>query len=232
MAYEILKDVLPPTTPGERHVAAILLVDKSGSMYGAPIAELNQGLVEFGQALQEDQLALGRADISVISFDSSVHTEVGFRPGEEYQAPSLSADGGTSMNQAIEKGLDAIEARKQEYREQGISYYRPWMFVMTDGAPTDTFHEATAKSRLRKAIEDKKVVYLPMGIGPNADTAKLRSYYPEGAISKPVLTADAAHFKEAFVWLSNSISVVTNSDPSVVDEVTLPPTPSMITVGL
>ena len=81
--------------PSDCHVAAILLVDKSGSMCGAPIAELNQGLVEFGQALQEDQLALGRADISVISFDSSVHIKVGFRPGSEHQAPSLSADGGT-----------------------------------------------------------------------------------------------------------------------------------------
>ena len=228
---QFIKDPLPVTNLGERHVPAVLLVDRSGSMSGAPIAELNQGLIEFGNALQEDQLALGRAEICIISFESNVQTETSFRPASEYQAPTISVGGLTALNEAIEAGLDAIEARKEEYRSLGVSYYRPWLFLLTDGAPTDTEKESAAKSRLQEAIRDKKVVYMPMGIG-SADTAKLQSYYPPETAAKTVLKADAAHFREAFVWLSSSLSVISNSDPTMTDTVKLPPTPSIITVGI
>lgn len=232
MPVQFSGDPLPITNQGERHVAAVLLVDTSGSMSGAPIAELNQGLVEFGQALQEDSLALGRADVCVISFNSNVETEMSFRSATEYQAPVLSANGLTSLNEAIQAGLDAIEARKAEYRAEGVSYYRPWLFVLTDGAPTDTERETETKDRLRNAIRNKKVVYMPMGIGEGADTAKLQEYYPEETQAKTVLKANASRFKEAFVWLSQSLGVVSKSDPNVSDSISLPPTPSIITVGI
>ena len=225
------EDLLPVANQGERHIPAVLLVDISGSMAGASIDELNQGLIEFGQALQEDSLALGRAEVSVISFNSEVKTEVGFRPATDYQAPRLAANGLTSLNEAIIEALNAIEERKAQYKEQGVSYYRPWLFVLTDGAPTDTNRESEARNRLQQAIRDKKVVYMPMGIG-NADKTKLQSYYPEETKSKIVLQANAVNFREAFIWLSNSIAVVSNSDPTVSDSIELPETPSVITVGI
>lgn len=232
MGVKRTEDLMPPVNCGERHVAVEMLVDTSGSMTGDPIKELNQGMTEFRTALEEDSLAMGRADVSIISFNSSVQTEMGFRPASEYVAPHLAASGGTSLNGAIIAGLDAIESRKAEYKDEGVDYYRPWLFLLTDGAPTDTELEAEAKSRLRSAIENKKVVFMPMGIGANADIRKLQSYYPENAKTKPVLKADANNFKEAFVWLSKSIGVVSQSDPTVSDQVNLPPTPSIITVGL
>jgi uncharacterized protein YegL len=226
------RDPLPSINPGEFHIACMLLVDTSGSMSGNPIAELNQGLVEFGDALKQDSLALGRAEVSVIAFNSSVDTEVGFRPASDYEAPVLRANGLTSMNEAIEAGLDALEARKAEYRANGIRYYRPWLFLLTDGAPTDGAKESSAKARLRSAIQNKKVVYMPMGIGTGADIAKLQSYYPEDATARPVLKASASNFKEAFVWLSASIAEVSHSNPDAVTEVQTPPTPSCITIGI
>lgn len=232
MPVQFTTDPLPITNQGERHVPAVLIVDISGSMSGKPIAELNQGLIEFGSALQEDSLALGRAEVCVISFNSSVQTEMGFRPACDYEAPVLSAGGLTSLNEAIEAGLDAIEARKAEYKAQGVSYYRPWLFLLTDGAPTDKERETEARRKLRRAIENKKVVYMPMGIGDGADIAKLQSYYPEGTAAKTVLKANTSNFKEAFVWLSQSLSVVSKSDPNVSNQVQLPPTPSVITVGI
>lgn len=232
MPVPFTTDPLPSTNPGERHVAAVLLLDISGSMNGAPIEELNQGLIEFGNALQEDSMALGRADVCVISFNSSVQTEMSFRPASQYEAPVLSASGLTSMNQGIDAALDAIESRKAHYRSQGISYYRPWLFLLTDGAPTDNERENAAKKRLQEAIRSKKVVYMPMGIGEYADTVKLQSYYPQEAGAKTVLKASKEKFKEAFVWLSSSIGVVSKSDPNVSQEIQLPPTPSIITVGI
>lgn len=237
MPVQFEKDPLPIINEGERHVPAALLVDCSGSMSGKPIQELNEGLVAFGQALHEDSLALGRAEVTIISFSSNVDTVEGFRPGEQYEAPVLSANGLTALNEAIIAGLDAIEARKAEYKSVGVNYYRPWLFLLTDGVPTDTNKEAEAKRRLRTAIEQKKVVYIPMGIG-SADTAKLQEYYPENYVdengapkAKIVLKARTDNFKEAFVWLSKSIGVVSNSNPDL-GQVQLPQTPSNIVVGI
>lgn len=225
-------ELVAPINPGERHIAAALVVDNSTSMMGKPIDELNMGLSEFGQALQQDSLALGRAEITVISFNSSVQTEMPFKPASEYQAPELAAGGLTALNEAINTALDALDERKKVYKDNGIAYYRPWLFVLTDGEASDDEIEASTKERLRSYIEHKKVVYMPMGIGERANKAKLQDYYPEDADSKLVLSADAKNFKEVFVWLSESLSVISHSDPNVSSEVNLPPTPSIITVGI
>lgn len=230
MPYQF-NDPMPIINMGERHIPAVLLVDTSGSMSGTPIAELNQGLVEFGQALQDDSLALGRAEVCIISFNSSVQTEMSFRPAADYEAPVLQTSGCTSMNEAIIAGLDALEARKAEYRANGVQYYRPWLFLLTDGAPTDSSMESAAKARLQHDIDNKKVTFMPMGIG-GADTAKLQSYYPSSAATRPVLKANATNFKEAFVWLSASIAQISNSDPRNTSQVTTPPVPTCLTIGI
>ncbi len=225
-----LSDVMQPITEGEYHLPVVLLVDTSASMNGAPIHELNQGLVTFGQTLMADSLAKGRVDVTVISFNSTVQTELGFRPVTEYQAPVLDADGLTSMNEAIEVALDVIDERKLLYRRNGIRYMRPLLFLLTDGAATDNNYEFEARSRLQRAVEMRKVSYIPMGIGDYADVEALVSYYPASAPNKVVLKADETNFRNAFAWLSNSACVISNSNPAVISQVQLPKVPKEVTV--
>ena len=103
------------------------------------------------------------------------------------------------MNEAINTALDALEARRQEYKENGIIYYRPWLFVLTDGHPTDTHLEAGTRSRLQEYISRKKVNYIPICIG-DANIEHLKSYYPDTVQNKFVLT-DSESFRDLFVWL-------------------------------
>lgn len=215
-----------PQNIGEKHVPCVLLVDISGSMIGRSMEELNEGLLEFGTALEQDEQARGCADICVISFSSGIRTEVPFCPAANYISPQLSAGGLTSMNQAILEGLYVIEERKNLYKSYGISYFRPWMFLLTDGEPTDTGHERIAKQKLIEAIRGRKLNFFPMGIG-NANIIKLKSYTPDG--SGIVLKASASNFKEAFVWLSNSIGVVTNSTDAEA-AIPMPAMPPMIEI--
>ena len=227
--HEILSP-LPPVNPGEMHVPCVLLVDNSDSLNckgpngRVPIDELNDGLVAFRKALDDNPLALGRADISIITFNSTVQTQLPFAPAANYVAPTLTASGCTAMNQGILTALDAIEARKSEYKNLGIPYYRPCLFLLTDGLPTDGRYESEAKRRLHEALQNKKLNFFPMGVG-NADIAHLKSYTADG--SGRVLKASATHFKEAFVWVSNSIGLVVNSDPRL-GTVNLEPTPSNV----
>ena len=195
---------------GEKHVACVLLVDVSGSMAGSSIAELNEGLAAFAKALKNDAKAFGCTDVCVISFDSQVRTVVPFCSAAEFTAPVLTTGGSTAMNEGIITALDAIDQRKQEYRNIGVDYWRPWLFLMTDGAPTDSGYEADAKRRLQDALTRKKVNFFPMGVG-GASIRKLQEYTLNG--NGMVLKATADNFKEAFIWLSSSMSVISNSSP-------------------
>lgn len=215
MAYSVPNDYInfeEPVNRGDRHVACVLLVDTSGSMDGSRMAEVNQGLIEFGQALQADSMASGAADVSIITFNNTVQTIVPFSPAQYYQAPCLEAGGLTAMNQAILAGLDALEERKQQYRDLAVSYYRPWMFLLTDGLPTDKDYEQAAKNRLQSALQAHKVNFFPMAIG-DANVDVLRSYTANGAGG--VLRATSNHFREAFCWVSSSLSVVSNSQDAL-----------------
>lgn len=216
--------------PAEKHIACVLAVDISGSMSGAPIQELNEGLRAFGEALKADDKASGCADVCVIAFNDKVTTVVPFTSAAEYYVPQLSAGGCTAMNEAIITALDALEMRKQEYKNIGVDYWRPWFFLMTDGAPTDdSAWGADAHRRLQEALQRKKVNFFPMGIGSGANAGNLKTYTKDG--QGLVLKAELNCFKEAFQWLSSSLVSASNSNPSAAS-MSMAPVPSTITIEL
>ena len=215
--------------PGAKHIACVLPVDTSTSMSGAAIDELNEGLPAFGDAHTLDAQASGAADVCVINFNTEVTVEVPFSPAADYVAPTLSAGGLTALNEAIITGLDAIEQQKATYRQLGVDYYKPWLFLLTDGRATDTEFDADAHQRLTEALANRKVNFFPMGIGADADIQALKSYTANG--NGAVLKAEKNHFKEAFVWLSNSMAVPINSQVGQ-KTADLPETPPCMTIDL
>jgi uncharacterized protein YegL len=185
-------------------------------MAGQPIVELNKGLTTFSSELTQDSLASKRVEAAVVSF-GPVHVHADFRTAGAFVAPQLQAGGATPMGEAITTGLDLIERRKDVYRSQGISYYRPWVFLITDGSPTDDW---TAAARLVHEGEEKKAFsFFAVGVeGADMDVlAKIATRRP--------LHLRGLEFTSLFSWLSNSMSSVSQSQPQ--DEVSLanPATP-------
>lgn len=127
----------------EPRCPCLLLLDVSGSMQGPPIKELNDGLIAFKDSLAADSLAMKRVEVAIITF-GPVQTAQSFRSANSFFPPTLKAQGDTPMGSAIREGIELVRQRKEEYRSNGIPYYRPWIFLITDGGPTDEWQTAAA----------------------------------------------------------------------------------------
>src|SRR5215207_8851982 len=125
----------------EPRCPCLLLLDTSGSMSGPRIDELNRGLQTFRDELVTDALACKRVEVAVVTF-GPVRIVSTFETVSAFNAPVLQPEGQTPMGQAIVEGLSLLRTRKAEYKAAGIGYYRPWVFLITDGAPTDSIDEA------------------------------------------------------------------------------------------
>ena len=121
----------------EPRCPVVLLLDNSGSMSGQPIQELNAGIATFKQSVEEDGLASLRVEVAIISF-GPVKLVQDFVTMDRFMPPQLKVEGLTPMGEAIEYALNLLEDRKETYRDNGIQYYRPWIFLITDGSPTDS----------------------------------------------------------------------------------------------
>lgn len=100
----------------EPRCPCVLLLDTSGSMQGASIATLNQGLQTFRDDLARDALASLRVEVAIVTFDSTVTVVQDFVTADQFEPPTLTAQGLTYMGGAIHKALDMIQARKAQYR--------------------------------------------------------------------------------------------------------------------
>ncbi|KRH95789.1 VWA domain-containing protein [Cylindrospermopsis raciborskii S07] len=201
----------------EPRCPCVLLLDTSGSMQGDRIEALNQGLLSFKDELVKNTLAARRVEVAIVTFDSHVNVVQDFVTVDQFTPPILTAQGLTTMGAGINKSLEIIQERKSQYRANGIAYYRPWVFMITDGEPQGEIDEVIeqATQRLRGDESNKKVAFFTVGV-ENANMDRLHQI----AVRTP-LKLKGLNFVEMFVWLSASMSAVSHSQ--LEEQVALPP---------
>ena len=201
----------------ENRCPVILLLDTSFSMKGVKMEQLNEGLQTFQRELADDSLAAKRVEVAVVGF-GPVTSHVDFTEAQYFRAPWLEADGGTPTGAAIAEAVRMLEDRKKVYRANGVSYYRPWLFLITDGDATDS--TVFAEQLIREGMERKSFSFYPVAV-EGADVGKLAKL--GGAT--PLKLKDVS-FKELFVWLSASLSKISKSTPGDAVPLDNPTTPS------
>ena len=187
----------------EPRCPCLLVLDTSASMAGPRLAELQRGLAQLKDELAADHLARKRVELAVLTFGGTVRMPSDFVTVDAFDPPTLHADGLTPMGAAVSASLDALRTRKAVYRQNGISYYRPWIFLLTDGEPNDQWQGA-AKA-VREAEAQKAVAFFAVGVG-EANMDVLRQI----AVRAP-LQLRGLMFREMFQWLSSSLRSVSQS---------------------
>jgi uncharacterized protein YegL len=197
----------------EPRVPCVLVLDVSASMAGKPISELNQGLAAYRDELRSDSLAAKRVEVAIVTFGGDVKAVSDFTTAEHFHAPVLEPSGMTPMGQAVNRAIDMLEERKQQYRAHGIAYYRPWLFLITDGEPNDPGWERAAE---RAVLGEKSKSFALFAVGvEGANFAVLQRFCG----SREPLRLNGLHFRKLFQWLSSSQRSVSRSTPG--DEVPL-----------
>jgi uncharacterized protein YegL len=152
-------------------------------------------------------------EVSLITFGQGVQQVQDFVTIEHFDPPQLKADGLTPMGEALSLALDVLEKRKLVYKNHGIPYYRPWVFLITDGAPTDSWQAAAQD--LREAEVKNRLLFFSVAVqGADMNTLKQISMRP------PVLL-NSLDFRDLFMWLSSSMKRV--SSGKIGEAIALPP---------
>jgi uncharacterized protein YegL len=121
------------------------------------------------------------------------------------------------MGAAIRRGIELVNERKQVYRTNGVKYFRPWIFLITDGGPTDDKDVWQAAVEMVKQGESSKAFsFWAVGVqGARMDVLT------QLGVAHPPMPLNGLKFRELFVWLSGSLGTLSHSRPGEEDSLTL-----------
>ena len=209
-----------------RRLPVYLVLDTSGSMYGEPIEAVKNGVQTLISTLRSDPYALETAFISIITFNTNAQQVTSLTELASFQQPTIDAGGCTALGGALELLAQKIDAEVTKTTAAQKGDWKPLVFLMTDGEPTDDITHGLAEFRKRKT---GMVVACAAGTGANTNTLK---QITENVVSLD--TADSATIKAFFKWVSASISTssinLEKGEGETSDMSELPPPPPEVNI--
>ncbi|MGH2508654.1 MAG: vWA domain-containing protein, partial [Ktedonobacteraceae bacterium] len=223
MSEELIPDVSLVDNSEER-LPLVLVLDCSASMDGPKLRALQDGLSDMDRELKADRKASKSVRILVVRFwgDDQVEADA-WQDAMDFSPPRLVANGRTPTGAAMLLAVDEIESEKAAMRSAGVSYKRPLVYLMSDGAPTDDWRPAS--EQCVAAMGANKLTIFPIGVGDDANLEVLSKFS-----AKPALKLEGLKFKELFLWLSASVKAVSRATQG--EAVQLAPTSSWASVRI
>jgi uncharacterized protein YegL len=208
---------MPDNNNFNRRLPVYLLLDISGSMQGEPIEALKNGISALITELRSDPQALETAYLSVITFNSTARQLTPLTELMLFREPELRAGGATALGAALRLLSECIEAEVFRSSPTQKGDWKPLVFILTDGAPTDDWEAGLSALRSAGAAN-----IIACAAGANADPKVLRQITPNVVMMNNCGSGDLARF---FTWVSASVKVSSKSLDSKPGGIELPPPP-------
>lgn len=209
-----------------RKLPVYLLLDTSGSMTGEPIEAVKNGVQVMISSLRQNPQAIETAYLSIITFGTDVKQLVPLTDLASFQIPEISASGLTAMGEALNKVSYCIDQEVSKTTAESKGDWKPLIFLMTDGLPTDDLQKGLSELHKRKTA-----YVVACAAGGNADTNVLKNI-TQNVVSLD--TADSQSISKFFEWVTASIGVTSvkveesGKEASGMNE--LPPPPSELNI--
>lgn len=209
-----------------RRLPVYLLLDTSGSMSGEPIEAVKNGVQVMISSLRQNPQAIETAFISVITFDSVAQQIIPLTDLASFQMVDIKATGTTSLGEALKLVSSCIDREVAKTTTEQKGDWKPLVFIMTDGIPTDNW-----QSGLQEFQKRKIAFAVACAAGRGADTNILKQI-TNNVVSLD--TADTQSISQFFTWVTASIGVSSTKVEDSGKEVTglneLPPPPSELNI--
>lgn len=209
-----------------RRLPVYLLLDTSGSMSGEPIEAVKNGVQVMISSLRQNPQAIETAFISVITFDSVAQQIIPLTDLASFQMVDIKATGVTALGDALKLVSNKIDNEVAKTTMEQKGDWKPLVFIMTDGIPTDDW-----QSGLNEFKQRKTAFTVACAAGSGADTSILKQI-TENVVSLD--TADSASIGKFFQWVTASIGVsstkVEDSGKDVTGLNELPPPPAELNI--
>lgn len=208
-----------------RKLPVYLLLDTSGSMYGEPIEAVKNGVQMLLSSLKQDPYALETVHLSIITFDNNAKQIVPLTEISSFQAPDLRANGQTALGEALKVLAESADREVTCTTAEKKGDWKPLVFIMSDGEPTDSLDSGINEMRKRKFG-----IVVACAAGQNANVDQLKKI-TESVVRLDSLDNDS--IKEFFKWVSASVSASSvkvdgNQEVGEIDE--LPPPPEEVII--
>lgn len=182
-----------------RRLPIFLLVDVSESMAGDNLRNLQEGMNRLTKVLRGNPYALETAALSVIAFAGKAKTLTPLVDVFNFYPPKLPLGSGTSLGRGLQHLMDEIRRNVVKSTPERKGDYRPVVYLMTDGKPTDDCEAAISRWHNEFA---RSVSLVAIAIGRHASLSTL------SRLTDHVLQFDGStdeDFKRFIDWVSASV---------------------------
>ena len=188
-----------------RRLPVFFVVDVSESMVGEGITQLEEAFQTIVTQLRQDPYALETAYISVIAFAGKARTVIPLVELFAFHPPELPVGGGTNLGGALNHLMDDIDQNVQRSTAEAKGDWKPIVFLITDGHPTDDLGPALA--RWNRSYRNT-VNLVAVSVGGQADHSALKQL-TDNVIVFYDSSPDA--FQKFAQWISVSIQAQSRS---------------------